>query len=403
MSVINTMLKDLDKRQQSHSLDELPVPPLQYRQAPQSRLPWLLLLLLSLSLLVLGYFAWARFGALERTNLALQQDNQALTQEIAAGNNNFVVGEEALASSGVEPSVKEEPSANKEPSAQEEPSANEQPSTSIVNAALGEESQLLAQGEQKQKLNDSLTTQQLKADTLLPAQASLDTRSDNRGETIKASPKHEAEPNTVEPAGTMAVTEVQLSPEAMAEKRLSQAKLAQEGGNLSQAAGDFTEVLRLNPALHEARQHLAALYYGQGRFDQAESVLAQGLALYPQEFDYALLLARVLADKGDDAGALAALGKIPDQHLLAKQKWVMQSHLAQKSGAYALAEESYRHLVSVEPRQAKWWMGQAYALDSQQKYASAKQAYGQALALPGLSEQASAFVQQRLTQLGDIE
>ncbi|WP_428613300.1 tetratricopeptide repeat protein [Shewanella sp.] len=384
MSVINTMLKDLDKRQQSHGLDELPVPPLQYRQAPQSRLPWLLLLLVSLSLLVLGYFAWARFGALERTNLALQQDNQALTQEIAAGNNNPVVGEGALASSGVEPS------------------AHEQPSTSIVNAALGEESQLLAQGEQKQKLNDSLTTQQ-RADALLPAQASLDTRSDNRGETIKASPKHEAEPNTIKPAGTMAVTEVQLSPEAMAEKRLSQAKLAQEGGNLSQAAGDFTEVLRLNPALHEARQHLAALYYGQGRFDQAESVLAQGLALYPQEFDYALLLARVLADKGDDAGALAALGKIPDQHLLAKQKWVMQSHLAQKSGAYALAEESYRHLVSVEPRQAKWWMGQAYALDSQQKYASAKQAYGQALALPGLSEQASAFVQQRLTQLGDIE
>ncbi|WP_428637016.1 tetratricopeptide repeat protein [Shewanella sp.] len=378
MSVINTMLKDLDKRQQSHGLDELPVPPLQYRQAPQSRLPWLLLLLVSLSLLVLGYFAWARFGALERTNLALQQDNQALTQEIAAGNNNPVVGEEALASSGVEPSANKEPSAN-------------------------EESQLPAQGEQKQRLNDSLTTQQPKADTLLPAKASLDTRSDNRGETIKAGPKHEAEPNTVKPAGTMAVTEVQLSPEAMAEKRLSQAKLAQEGGNLSQAAGDFTEVLRLNPALHEARQHLAALYYGQGRFDQAESVLAQGLALYPQEFDYALLLARVLADKGDDAGALAALGKIPDQHLLAKQKWVMQSHLAQKSGAYALAEESYRHLVSVEPRQAKWWMGQAYALDSQQKYASAKQAYGQALALPGLSEQASAFVQQRLTQLGDIE
>ena len=155
--------------------------------------------------------------------------------------------------------------------------------------------------------------------------------------------------------------------------------------------------------LHEARQHLAALYYGQGRFDEAESVLVQGLALYPKEFDYALLLARVLADKGDDAGALAAIGQIPDQHLLAKQKWMLQSHLAQQSAAYGLAEESYRQLARVEPRQAKWWMGLAYALDSQQKYASAKQAYAQALGLPGLSEQASAFVQQRLTQLGDIE
>lgn len=85
MSVINTMLKDLDKRQQSHGLDELPVPPLQYRQAPQSRLPWLLLALLALLLLAMGYLAWDRYAALERTNLALQQDNQILAQEIASG------------------------------------------------------------------------------------------------------------------------------------------------------------------------------------------------------------------------------------------------------------------------------------------------------------------------------
>lgn len=166
---------------------------------------------------------------------------------------------------------------------------------------------------------------------------------------------------------------------------------------------DFSEAIRLDPTLHGARQHLAALYYGQGQLGEAKTVLQQGLARYPQELDYALMLAKVLEAQGDSQGALAALGTIPDDHLLAKQKWVQQSHLSQQASQFALAEESYRRLARVEPTQAKWWMGLAYALDSQQKYTSAKQAYGQALGLSGLSQQASDFIQQRLAQLGDIE
>ena len=396
MSVINTMLKDLDKRQQPHGLDELPVPPLQYRQAPQSRLPWLLLGLLSLLLLALGYLAWERYAVLARTNLALQQDNQVLTQEIATGNSTSLVDSaapEATPGASKAPLASKEPSASKEPKgllttqAAAIPESKTEPETE-PNTEPSVENKLVVENEPG--IESKLVVE---SRPVAKPQAAAEAEAEAEASSAKA----------VQQTGTMAVTEVKLSPEALAEKRFSQGKSAQEGGQLSQAVKDFSEAISLNPAQHGARQHLAALYYGQGQLGEANKVLEQGLALYPGEFDYALMLARVLQAQGDSQGALAVLGKIPDDHLLAKQKWVMQSHLAQQVAAFTLAEESYRRLVRVEPNQAKWWMGLAYALDSQQKYTGAKQTYGQALGLPGLSQQASDFIQQRLAQLGDIE
>ncbi|ABO22263.1 lipopolysaccharide assembly protein LapB [Shewanella loihica] len=386
MSVINTMLKDLDKRQQSHGLDELPVPPLQYRQAPQSRLPWLLLALLALLLLAMGYLAWDRYAALERTNLALQQDNQILAQEIASGDLK-------------QPSV-EKVASNETALAADEAPAEE----SKTEASLAADAQVTAKIESSAEASAELMTTSNTdpvAEPKVESKPAVESKPSAKSQRVRV--EQTADANTAKTTGSMAVTEVKLSPEALAEKRFSQGKSAQEGGQLSQAVDDFSEAIRLDPTLHGARQHLAALYYGQGQLGEAKTVLQQGLARYPQELDYALMLAKVLEAQGDSQGALAALGTIPDDHLLAKQKWVQQSHLAQQASQFALAEESYRRLARVEPTQAKWWMGLAYALDSQQKYTSAKQAYGQALGLSGLSQQASDFIQQRLAQLGDIE
>ncbi|WP_415837011.1 tetratricopeptide repeat protein [Shewanella aquimarina] len=388
MSVINTMLKDLDKRQQPHGLDELPVPPLQYRQAPQSRLPWLLLGLLSLLLLAMGYLAWERYAVLERTNLALQQDNQILVQEIASGELK-------------QPVVSEEPTTKNEPELAAGKAPAEKPRAEVSQAA---DTQTIAKTESDAESSVELMATP-KTDPVAESKVERKPAAESKPVVMPQRVRVEqaSDGKIAKTTGTMAVTEVKLSPEALAEKRFSQGKSAQEGGQLSQAVKDFSEAISLNPALHGARQHLAALYYGQGQLGEANKVLEQGLALYPGEFDYALMLAKVLEAQGDRQGALAALGNIPDDHLLAKQKWVMQSHLAQQASAFTLAEESYRRLARVEPNQAKWWMGLAYALDSQQKFTGAKQAYGQALGLPGLSQQASDFIQQRLAQLGDIE
>ena len=127
------------------------------------------------------------------------------------------------------------------------------------------------------------------------------------------------------------------------------------------------------------------------------------MLLFQQQLDFALLLARVQQASGQADLALVTLANIPDTHPLARQKWMAQSDLAQKLGQFSLSEQAYRQLLQQEPQQAKWWMGLAYALDSQQQFPQARQAYRTALGHRGLSAQASAFIEQRLTQLGDSQ
>lgn len=106
---------------------------------------------------------------------------------------------------------------------------------------------------------------------------------------------------------------------------------------------------------------------------------------------------------GDTDSALASLAQIPERHVLARQKWLAQTDLAQKQGQFTLVEQAYRQLLQQDPQQAKWWLGLAYALDSQQQFAQASQAYRTALSYSGLSTQATAFIEQRLQQLGDSQ
>lgn len=204
-------------------------------------------------------------------------------------------------------------------------------------------------------------------------------------------------------SGEMAVTEVKLTNAQLAQKSLTLATEAEGQGRFTEAIHYFEKSLQFDPATHEARRKLAALHYGQGRYIKAANVLQEGILLFPQHDEFALLLARVQQAGGQADDALITLALIADTSVLARQKWLAQTDIAQQQGQYALAEEAYRQLLQQEPQQGKWWMGLAYALDSQQQFGKARQAYQTALSHRGLSTQATDFIEQRLTQLGDSQ
>lgn len=204
-------------------------------------------------------------------------------------------------------------------------------------------------------------------------------------------------------SGEMAVTEVKLTNAQLAQKSFTLATEAEGQGRFSEAIRYFEKSLHFDPATHEARRKLAALHYGQGRYIKAANVLQEGILLFPQHDEFVLLLARVQQAGGQADDALITLALIADTSALARQKWLAQTDIAQQQGQYALAEQAYRQLLQQEPQQGKWWMGLAYALDSQQQFGQARQAYQTALTHRGLSPQAADFIEQRLTQLGDSQ
>lgn len=392
MSVINKMLKDLDQRQQGHQLSNIAQHQVQYLGRKHSVNIWVSISLMSLLIGGVGVYGYQlisqmsvepapKFAAASETEVAIiptvpeinaeaetitsEAVNVALSKKTVVKASNGLVNTEMPLDEGSHPVAKQNAQieATVTANAQSEPQTIVTEEDEIVEA-------IQASAPEREFVKSSVDTP-----TIEP----------------------------VKPAGKMAVTEVKLTPSQLAQKQLTLATDAEKQGKLDKALEYYEKALGFDPSLHNVRQQLAALHYGQGRLNNAEQVLQQAVLLYPQEFEFYLLLARVQQELGEVDLALASLAQIPDSHVLARQKWLAQTDLAQKQGQFTLAEQAYRQLLQQEPQQGKWWMGLGYALDSQQQFAKASQAYRTALSHSGLSAQATTFIEQRLSQLGDSQ
>lgn len=390
MSVINKMLQDLDKRQQGHELSNVIQPQIQYLARSNSYFNGLLFCVFSLLLGGGVVYGWQTFMAtpVEATPTLTSEHNPLTSAPTDPVPVDSVVWKPTSASlDSVTTPVKVTTAARAEIGSNAQITmpvfAAEQLAIPVPETDLEPESEQESESDMSLEFVDDM-----------PANDDHNQPDSISGVAANTAPKAQ---------GKMAITEVTLTPQQLANKRFALASEAQKDGQLSRAIDYYEQTLALDPGMHEARKQLAALHYGQNQLAQSSDLLQQGLILYPQEVDFALLLARVQQASAQPSLALATLANVPDTHLLARQKWMAQSDIAQKLGQFTLAEQAYRQLLQQEPIQAKWWMGLAYTLDSQQQFTQARQAYRTALGHRGLSAQASAFIEQRLTQLGDSQ
>ena len=437
MSVINKMLQDLDKRQQGHELSNVAQPQVQY--LARRRAPFNGLLLCGVSLLFGGalVYGWQLFmakpaeatisaqtnGQNESTQTQIEpvqvdkitsRQPSASVEVVEEPLNVATTQEFTTKSEELEPSVDDvvlnQPQEFESEHDVEQESQRQQDESSALADDLVDTSSEPSHS-QSNRVTSSVRSAEVTAAApsalMMSERASVAADNElNASNELKVQEvKADAGTNRLTPQqqGQMAITEVKLTPKQLAQKRFTLANEAERDGKLKDAISYYEQTLGFDPSMHEARKQLAALHYGQGQLAKASEVLQQGMLLFPQQLDFALLLARVQQASGQADLALVTLANIPDTHPLARQKWMAQSDLAQKLGQFSLSEQAYRQLLQQEPQQAKWWMGLAYALDSQQQFPQARQAYRTALGHRGLSAQASAFIEQRLTQLGDSQ
>jgi MSHA biogenesis protein MshN len=198
----------------------------------------------------------------------------------------------------------------------------------------------------------------------------------------------------------MMVKEVVLTKTQMAQLQYQKAMNAEQAQRLDDAAGYYLEAIILQPSLHKARKQLAKIYYVQSNLTAAMLLLESGVSLFPQQWEFYVILSQIQTQMKAYDAALSTVAMIPDNSLWARDKWIAQTDLAQKSKNFALAEAAYRHLLLSESTKPRWWMGLGYSLDSQKKYPQAAQAYRSALSYEGLSTSAMTFIEKRLDQLG---
>lgn len=228
-----------------------------------------------------------------------------------------------------------------------------------------------------------------------------------------AKPRHHARASVGEPRASHAqdhrpqpsdgVTKqmLPLSPRDQARQLYVKALERMQRGNLLDAEALLRRALALAPDSSEARASLAALLIQQNRQTEAAALLVAGLRSQPGDPDYAKLYGRLLAGEGHTKQAvmvmetaLPAAGNDPGFHALL-------AALYQRLGRNREAAAQYRSALSSQPAQAVWWMGLGISLENLQADQQAAAAYQQALALPGLDNRLRDYVAGRLRAVGD--
>ncbi|MGB5540065.1 MAG: tetratricopeptide repeat protein [Gammaproteobacteria bacterium] len=198
--------------------------------------------------------------------------------------------------------------------------------------------------------------------------------------------------------GHFEVTPRPLTPEQRLARDFQAAAAAVNKGNAVEAQRLLEDLLARDNGLHKARLLLAGLYVQQQRNSRAESVLASGLLHYPQHAPYASLYAQLLAAQARDSEAINALqGALPAAADDAAYHALLAG-LYQRSGKAVAAAGSYREALRLAPAHGEWWMGLGISSEQAGDAETAASAYRQALHYP-LGKALQQYVQRRLEQL----
>ncbi|WP_323888170.1 tetratricopeptide repeat protein [Aeromonas veronii] len=362
MSVINQMLKDLDRRQQGSEGAAVYI-------APARQQGWWMLLLTLICGLALGILGW-------RTWIYWQQ-----THIVKASS-------EVLAPDAVTPDVVTRAAG---PVSQPEPvevaAALPLSSQDEVNDEVGEhDSGDMADGapfDASSDVDDSEPTDEELQPELYAELAA----------------EQQAVASVPRKPSVLKIETVELSAKELAALAERKATTAMAKGSLRDAQDNYYQVLAHDPYNQGAREQLAGLLYGEGRLTEARQLLEEGIRLDPQQADFRLLLARLAISEGQQQQALGWLSGYQPDLASNMDYYATWAGLTQELGQNADAAALYVKLLRQQPDQGRWWLGLGVAEDGQGHSQRALDAYRNALLHGNLGEASTNWLEQRIGQL----
>lgn len=170
-------------------------------------------------------------------------------------------------------------------------------------------------------------------------------------------------------------------------------------GRIAEGMDGFRAALVIDPGHQAARQTLVALLLEAKRVDEAATLLQDGLAVNPDNTEFAMLLARVMVEGNDVPKALFVLqrhaappDRNPDFHAFA-------AALYQRLGRHREAIDQYQTALRLAPSAGVWWVGLGISLQAAERPKDAAEAFTRAKAAGNLAPELASFVDQRLRQL----
>ena len=355
MSMINQMLKDLDKRQaaagEGQALSGVLL------SSPESKTyirPQLLILLLVAVVFAAGAFAWSRW----------RKPVAATPAPVAAV---------AVANTPVAPPAAVSPAPTFSASAEAAPPARPE-----IAAAPGKAAEKPAPAPVGSVPSTRASAPQVAA--------------------VKAGDAAEAQPETKPVARHPSAFKV-VSPKQRSENLYRQAVSWIQQGHGAEAQDALRQAIGINPANHDARLLLAGLLVDANRSAEASALLRAGLSIVPGHSGFSMALARLQLGSGAKEEALATLeqglpmaGDDPDYH-------AFLAALLQKQGRHEEATQHYITALRSNPSMPSWLIGVGISLRATNKMADAAEAFQRAMDTGELSPEVAKFADQQLKQI----
>ncbi|MFH0933833.1 MAG: tetratricopeptide repeat protein, partial [Pseudomonadota bacterium] len=193
----------------------------------------------------------------------------------------------------------------------------------------------------------------------------------------------------------------QISPQQHADNEFNKAAQAAQQGKTEEAIAGYQRALRLDPLHHDARRALAGVLLGANRTSDAETLLQEGLQRDSRESSFAMLLARMQVEREAIPLALETLQKTLPYADRQPEYHAFVAALLQRENRHKEAVTHYQIALQLSPGNGIWWMGAGISMQAVERTADARDAYQRALATQSLSAELTAYVQNKLTELGN--
>lgn len=170
-------------------------------------------------------------------------------------------------------------------------------------------------------------------------------------------------------------------------------------GRVAEGMDGFRNALEMDPTHEAARQTLVALLLEAKRVDEAAVVLQDGLTANPDNTEFAMLLARILVERNEVPNALFVLQRHaapPDRNA---DFHAFAAALYQRLGRHKEAIDQYESALRLAPSAGVWWVGLGISFQAAERSKEAVEAYSRAKSAGNLAPELLAFVDQRLKQL----
>ncbi|GAA0677402.1 tetratricopeptide repeat protein [Rheinheimera tangshanensis] len=198
---------------------------------------------------------------------------------------------------------------------------------------------------------------------------------------------------------SLAIEKVQLSPEQQKDLLKNKAQKAEAIGKLTQATELWQQIRQLEPSRSEAYFELSRLAQVQRNDVAAVQVLEQALASGIQDPKLSMALAALALKQQDWAKALSYLQYEPDIFNYT-DFYALKAAALQKNSQHPQAVQVFQQLARQQPEQARWWLGMALSYDAMSHSEQALHAYRQvAVNGVGLSAQSLDYVKKRIAAL----